>query len=167
MPVCSRDARRMGCRFRLGILARMGIIIILFCLLTAVPAVAQAPSPAAPDESAIRTVIQNYVNARETRDARAIEALFTHDADQYTTAGQWRRGPAQLTAGMAESSRQNPGARAITVASVRVITPDVAIADGRYDIQGSAMQRWTTIVLKREPSGWRITAIRNMAPSGG
>jgi uncharacterized protein (TIGR02246 family) len=145
----------------------MRIIVIALCVLAAPATRAQAPAPAAADESAVRAVIQSYVNAREARDGRAIDALVTRDADQYTTAGQWRRGPAELTAGMAESSRQNPGTRAITVASVRFITPDVAIADGGYDIAGSAVRRWTTIVLEREAGAWRIAAIRNMVPGRG
>ena len=62
---------------------------------------------------------------------------------------------------------QNPGDRAIDIASVRFITHDVAIADGHYNIAGSDVPRWTTIVLKRETVAWRIAAIRNMAPTGG
>jgi hypothetical protein len=54
------------------------------------------------------------------------------------------------------------------VTSVRFITPDVAIADGPYDIAtgGTVRHNWTTIVLKREAGAWRIAAIRNMAPPG-
>ncbi len=67
---------------------------------------------------------------------------------------------------MAASSKQNPGERGITVAAVRFITEDVAIADGAYDIAGSGARRWTTIVVARGPDGWRIAAIRNMTPTG-
>ena len=50
-----------------------------------------------------------------------------------------------------------------------MLTPDVALADGRY-IQkaqsgGSDRAMWTTITLKRAPDGWRIAAIRNMLPA--
>jgi len=68
---------------------------------------------------------------------------------------------------MARSTKQNPGDRRIDTPSVRFITPDVAIADGNYDISGSAVRRWTTMVLKREAAGWRIAAIRNMVATGG
>jgi uncharacterized protein (TIGR02246 family) len=141
-------------------------ITIVCCLLAAPALHAQAPVPASADETAVRTLIQNYVNARDARDPSAIEALFTADADQYTTAGEWRRGRAQVVPGTAESTKQNPGDRSITVASVRFVTPDVAIADGSYDIVGSAVKRWTTMVLEREAGVWRITAIRNMVPTG-
>jgi uncharacterized protein (TIGR02246 family) len=136
----------------------------------ALPAFAAQGSPTpSRDEAAVREVVRRYVNARELKDAKAIEALFTADADQHTTAGDWRRGRAQIVPGTLESSARNPGNRSITVESVRFITPDVAIADGPYLIGSGANVRrnWTTIVVKREADGWRIAAIRNMVPSGG
>ena len=144
----------------------MWIILILFCLVPAPALLAQAAGAAA-DEAAVRALIEKYVNARDARDPAAIEALFTADADQYTTAGEWRRGRPQVVSGTAESTKQNPGDRSISVASIRFVTPDVAIADGAYNIAGSDVRRWTTIVLKRERDGWRISAIRNMVPTGG
>jgi hypothetical protein len=49
------------------------------------------------------------------------------------------------------------------------LTKTVAIADGRYDLLDAAgnptRKMWTSIVLTREHSGWRIAAIRNMLPA--
>ena len=112
----------------------------------------------------MRAVIERYVDARDARDAAALAALFTADADQYTTTGDWRRGRDRLLPGMAESSRQNPGSRGIRVQAVRFVTADVALADGSYFIVGSDLERWTTIVLTRDAGTWRIAAIRNMTP---
>ena len=142
----------------------------LLLLLFALPAAAEQarPSPSA-DEQAVRDVVRQYVNARELKEPKAIESLFTEDADQHTTSGEWRRGRAQVVPGTLESSARNPGARRITVESVRFISPDVAIADGPYDIGGgdNVRRMWTTIVLRREAATWRIAAIRNMVPTGG
>jgi uncharacterized protein (TIGR02246 family) len=128
----------------------------------------QTPAPAT-DEAAVREVVRRYVNARELKDPAAIEALFTADADQHTTSGEWRRGRAQIVPGTLESSTRNPGTRTITVQAVRFIAPDVAIADGPYEIAGAGRTRrmWATLVLKREAGTWRIAAIRNMVPAGG
>ena len=142
----------------------MWIMLIVFSILAGPEMQAQTPGRGSADEAAVRTVVTKYVAARESRDPRAVAALFTADADQYTTGGQWRRGRDQVVPGTAESSRQNPGVRSIRVESVRFVTPDVAIVDGPYEITGSDVRRWTTIVLEREPDGWRIAAIRNMAP---
>ena len=138
------------------------------CLLISPVLSGQSPDPRARDEAAVRDVVRRYVEARERRQAVEIEALFTQDADQYTTAGEWRRGRAAIGRGTLQSSARNPGARTIQVESVRFITPDVAIADGPYVIaSGGADPRrmWTTLVVVREGSGWKIAAIRNIAPT--
>jgi uncharacterized protein (TIGR02246 family) len=137
-------------------------------LLASAGLAAQTPASTA-DEAAVRDVVRRYVNARELKDPAAIEALFTADADQHTTSGEWRRGRARIVPGTLESSKRNPGTRTITVQAVRFIAPDVAIADGPYEIAGAGGTRrmWATLVLKREAGAWRIAAIRNMVPTGG
>jgi uncharacterized protein (TIGR02246 family) len=143
-------------------------ILAVTCCLAAAFAPAQAPSA---DEAAVRKVVQRYVDAREASDAKAIESLFTPDADQLVSDGTWRRGRDELVKGMLESSKKNPAKRAITVESVRFLSPEVALADGRY-IQkasggGKDREMWTAITLKLGADGWRITAIRNMLPASG
>ena len=140
-------------------------IIIALTLITAPALWAQTPASKT-DEAAVRALIDRYVNARDARDDKAIEALFTTDADQYTTAGEWRRGRPAVVTGTAESTKQNPGDRSIDVQALRFVSPDVAIADGWYNIAGSAQKRWTTMVFRREAGSWRIAAIRNMTPTG-
>jgi uncharacterized protein (TIGR02246 family) len=127
------------------------------------------PAIIAADEVAVRELVARYVAAREARDPAAVAELFTADADQFNTAGEWRRGRDQIRAGTDESSRRNPGSRRITVESVRFATPDVVIVDGPYEISaaGAASPRrmWTTLVVVRTAAGWQISAIRNMAPT--
>jgi uncharacterized protein (TIGR02246 family) len=117
----------------------------------------------ADDESAVRDLVARYMDAREKRDGRALEALFTEDADQVTTGGEWRRGRQNLVRGAQASSERNPGARRIIVEAVRFVDADVALADGRYEID--TRRNWTTVVLTRGADGWRIAAIRNLAPT--
>ena len=131
---------------------------------------AQTGRPAAGDEAAIREVVRKYVEAREKRDPVLIAALFTEDADQVTTSGEWRRGRDNIVKGGLASSQSNPGTRDIAIEAVRVLAPGVAIADGRYEIRGAqdsaARRMWTTFVLIKDGSGpWRVAAIRNMAPT--
>jgi hypothetical protein len=66
-----------------------------------------------------------------------------------------------------DSSTLNPGKRSITIEAIRFIRPDVAVADGRYEITaGTTVRRmWTTIILERGKGAWRIAAIRNMVPT--
>ena len=125
----------------------------------------------AANDAAVKEVVRKYVDAREKRDAGLLEALFTPDADQLTTSGEWRHGRANVVKGGLASSQANPGSRQITIEVVRFVTPDVAVADGRYEIAGEAgatpRKMRTTFVLTRRGSSapWLIAAIRNMAPT--
>jgi uncharacterized protein (TIGR02246 family) len=137
--------------------------LILGCLIPAALVLAQS------EEAAVREVVQKYVAARESMDARAIEALFTSDADQLVSSVEWRKGRSEVVRGTMASSQSSGGKRTITVTSVRFVAPGVAIADGRYEISGIAgggtRAMWTTLMLTRGADGWRIAAIRNMLPA--
>src|SRR5262245_47878007 len=144
------------------------MLAILCCIVSATPWFAQ-DKPRRDDEAAIREIVSKYVDARERVDPKAVEELFTSDADQLVSSGEWRKGRDAVIRGTMQSSRNTGGKRAITVESIRMLTPDVAIADGRYELTGLAggatRSMWTTLVLKRTENGWRISAIRNMLPS--
>jgi uncharacterized protein (TIGR02246 family) len=139
----------------------------------AVSAAASAPAWAQAqgnDEAGVRDVVKRYVEAREARDAKALAALFTEDADQLVSSGEWRKGREQVVKGGLASSAASSGKRTISVQSVRFVGKDVAIADGPYEIVGAAAggenrKMWTSFVMTRGAGGWRIAAIRNMLPA--
>src|SRR4030095_15053513 len=115
-------------------------------------------------DDAVRDVVKKYVEARDKMDLKAIEALFTSDADQLVSSGEWRKGREAVVRGTMASSQSNSGRRTITVESIRYLSSDVALVDGRYELSGLAggetRKMWTTLVIKRTQDGWRIAAIR-------
>jgi uncharacterized protein (TIGR02246 family) len=137
----------------------------LVCLIMAVSLFAEGPG----DEAAIRDVVKKYVDARDRKDPKAVEALFTNDADQLVSSGEWRKGRPEVVRGTLASSQTNAGKRTIAIESIRFVAPNVALADGRYEIApvagGESRKMWTSFVLTRGSDGWRITAIRNMLPA--
>lgn len=141
------------------------------CLVFAVAgaAFAQNGSVGEADDTAIRKVVSRYVEAREHMDPAAIQSLFTADADQLVSSGEWRRGRDAVVHGAMATSRRTGGTRSITVESVRLLAPGVAIAEGRYDLNGLAggtrRHMWTTLVLVKGSGEWQIAAIRNMLPA--
>jgi uncharacterized protein (TIGR02246 family) len=147
----------------------MFIQLAILCFIVSVATSVGQDNAVRTDEAAIREVVSKYVDARERIDPKAVEELFTSDADQLVSSGEWRRGRDAVVRGTMESSSRTGGKRTITVESLRLVTPDVAIADGRYELTGLAggatRSMWTTLVLKRTDKGWRISAIRNMLPS--
>jgi len=115
-------------------------------------------------EAAVRAVVAKYVEAREAKDPAAIGALFTDNADQFNSGGEWRRGRDAIVKGTLQSSQRNSGSRTIAVKAVRFPAPGFAIADGEYGI--GEQRLWTTLVLSRQGEAWKIDAIRNIAPRG-
>lgn len=130
-------------------------------------AVSSAQAQSSADETAIRELVRAYVNARDLKDPAAIGALFTPDADQHTTTGEWRRGRDAIVPGALASSGREPGIRRIEVETVRFLSPDIALADGPYTVtspEGAVRRMWATLVVQRSGGTWRIAAIRNAAP---
>src|SRR5688500_2246173 len=141
--------------------------LLALVLFTASPAAAQAPVS---DDAAIRALVAAYAAARDKGDATALTALFTADADQLVSSGEWRRGRAAVVQGSLSSSQQNQGARTFTIETVRMIAADVALADSRYDItppSGTARRMWASWILVKDGTVWKIAAIRNMLPAPG
>src|SRR3954471_10326581 len=128
-------------------------LLTVLSLLSLIPAFAQKPA----DEAAVRNVVKRYVDAREQRDPKAVEALFTADSDQLVSSGQWRKGRDEVVKGTLASSEASGGKRTITVESVRFVSADVAIADGRYEISGTAggeqPKMWTPFLLGGQRHG--------------
>ncbi len=145
------------------------VVAALLALLMPSGGLASVSAQPGSDADAVRALVARYVDAREARDAAALAALFTDDADQLVSSGEWRRGREAVVSGGLASSARNSGTRTIEVETVRLVTGDVAVADGRYEITGAAgaapRRMWTTFVMQRTPAGWRIAAIRNMRPS--
>ena len=141
--------------------------LLVVCAFGGTLVAAQTARSSSADEAAVRDLVARYVAAREARDPAAIAAVFTEDADQLTTSGEWRRGRDKgVVPGALASSARNTGSRTIEVDAVRFVTPDVAIADGAYTIAGSNRPPMrATLIAVKGPGGWRITAIRNMLPA--
>jgi uncharacterized protein (TIGR02246 family) len=120
-------------------------------------------------EAAIRGVVASYVAGRNAQDETKVKSLFTSDADQLVSSGEWRKGREAVVKGSLASTQSTGGQRMIELESVRLISDDIAIADGRYELNGLAgnttRKMWTTFVLKREAGVWKIAAIRNMLPA--
>lgn len=144
---------------------RLQILPVLLAAAT-VPSLAQAPKST--DEASIRDLVKQYVDAREKIDPKAVEGLFTPDADQLVSSGEWRKGRSEVVKGSIASSRSIGGHRTINVESIRFLSSDVAVADGRYELVGlagnSTRSMWTTLLMKKTSEGWKIPAIRNMLP---
>jgi uncharacterized protein (TIGR02246 family) len=147
-------------------LSTAAISFVIFA--TALSGFQQGAPDRAKDEAAIREVVKQYVATREKGDAAGLGALFTSDADQLVSSGEWRHGRDAVVKGTLQSTKQSGGTRTIVIETIRFPTRDVALADGRYEITGGTggdRRMWSSFVMVRESGGWRIAAIRNMLPA--
>ena len=130
---------------------------------------AQQKEPSDKQKKDITALIDKYSLARENKDTVLLKAILTTDVDQLVSTGEWRNGVQSSVKGMLRSSAATPGTRTLAVEKIRLISSSSAIVDCKYEIQnqdGSPRKMWSTFVVVSEKGGWKISAIRNMLPTG-
>jgi uncharacterized protein (TIGR02246 family) len=115
-------------------------------------------------------VLQQHDETRSKGDWKAVASLFTEEGASLTSAGEWRRGRAQVESGGARAATgvYKGGKFATKIDSVRLLAPTVAIADGTFEISniaGGSRKGNISYVLVKSGDGWRIAASRSMVPT--
>lgn len=113
------------------------------------------------DEAAVRAVIQRVVDAMNRRDAEAVSALYTPDADRTdATAGTYAKGRIEIAAMYRKVfERMPPGSTTQVEYRVRFIRPDVALVDGTAHVSTGQSAPFT-IVMTNDDGQWRLAAGR-------
>jgi uncharacterized protein (TIGR02246 family) len=117
----------------------------------------------------IKTLIDRYQQARERMDTVLLKSILTEDVDQLVSSGEWRNGVRESVKGMLRSSSGNSGKRTLTIEKIKLLDSKNAIADARYEIQnpdGTTRKMWSTFITVYDNGKWKISAIRNMLPTG-
>lgn len=117
----------------------------------------------------ISSLIDKYSEARKKKDTVLLKTILTADVDQLVSTGEWRNGIAASVQGMWRSSASSPGTRTLTIDKIRMLNPVSAIVDCKYEIQnadGTPRKMWSTFVVVSDKAVWKISAIRNMLPTG-
>jgi hypothetical protein len=117
----------------------------------------------------ISALIDQYSLARENRDTVLLKNILTADIDQLVSTGEWRNGIGLSVQGMLKSSAAAPGTRTLTIEKMKPLAAGSAVVDCRYEIKnadGSIRKMWSTFIVINEKGKWKISAIRNMLPSG-
>lgn len=113
-------------------------------------------------EDAIRAQLAANVAATNRRDAAAVAATFTDDADMLLP-GQPRISGIEAIRRNEETFYRMPFSEwNLSVDRVRFLTPDVAIVDtrSRTVIGRDTMQSNDVLVMFRRDAKWRIAAVR-------
>ncbi|MDB4968849.1 MAG: hypothetical protein JWN44_4538 [Myxococcales bacterium] len=125
------------------------------------------------NQQAIESVVQAFVGALNAKDAAALAALFTDDAEFVTIFGTRMRGRAEIESGHA---RVLSGALAGTRAFAgpmesKLLAPNVALCHARWtrerlpDAAEGSLPPGAgifTIVLVHEATRWAVAALTNV-----
>ncbi len=124
-----------------------------------------APSAARAAEDPLEIALASsaaYSAAFEKRDASAVAALYSEDAQYVTDSGETISGRAAIQERSKAFLSANPDARiAISVDSVRFLTPDVLVEKGYAIITGAGEPETTryTATHIRQKGGWIIAEL--------
>jgi hypothetical protein len=142
--------------------------LLLLLLSNAVAGYAQFAKLTDLQRQSITALINQYSQARESRDTLLLKKILTIDVDQLVSTGEWRTGMAEAVQGMMKSSATNPESRTLTVDKIRLVTTTSAIVDCRYEIAnatGDPKKMWSSFIVVADKGAWKISAIRNMLPA--
>jgi len=144
------------------------IYFLLLLLLSTSFVYAQETKLADSQRKDIDMLIAQYSHARESKDTILLKKIITTDIDQLVSTGEWRSGMGAAVEGMMKSSTNNPGRRILKVDKIRLVTPECAIVDCRYEIANanrSPRRMWSSFIVVANKGIWKIAAIRNMLPA--
>ena len=94
------------------------MLFALFHVMTTNFLYAQDATMHSKQQQAIKSLIDQYAQAREKQDTVLLKSILTEDIDQLVSSGEWRRGMEGAMEGMMRSSSSNPGDRTLTGVAV-------------------------------------------------
>lgn len=117
-------------------------------------------------EEVIAQTMQAYAASWNARDARALNDLYTQDADYTGFGSVMARGRDEIEARYSAlfAPPNDPGQMVLEVSSLRFLKPDVALVDGTMQLTptsasgNSSTRAQFVAVLTSDQETWRITA---------
>ncbi|MDB5342780.1 MAG: SnoaL-like domain protein [Schlesneria sp.] len=113
--------------------------------------------------------VKQYVDAFSKRDAKALAALFTAEAEYIDAAGTVFHGRKTIEAELKSSFDQDPaGTLAIEVTSIRPVGPGLLVEEGvstftpKEKEATAGRTRYTTTHVKQADGTWLIASVREL-----
>jgi uncharacterized protein (TIGR02246 family) len=136
--------------------------------LAARPGLAQGPRDHPEAEAALFKRAEAFVEAFGKGDAKALAAFWTPDGDYTDETGKHLKGREAIEMAFAEMFSENPGVKLrIDMASLRFITPDVAVEDGVTSVippdGGPPSRARYTVVHVKKDGQWYLDSVRDAA----
>ena len=140
------------------------IIALQLLLASSPPARATSPETAG-EETSLMNNAKAFVEAFEKGDAKAVAAFWAEDGDYVDLSGRRLQGRPAIEAAFKDFFAENKGLKLrIDVNSVRFVTPDTAIEDGRTSVTspdgGPPNQARYTNVHAKKNGQWILQSVR-------
>jgi uncharacterized protein (TIGR02246 family) len=142
-----------------------GLVLMLLSMFVVSAAAAESAAEPASNEKAIRATADDFSNAFNRADAKALAALWTENGSLADDGGQIFRGRKAIEDQYAAFFKEHPGLRMeIAVKSIEFPAADVAVEDGvaqAVDKNGDspAASRYTAVHVLRDGK-WLMASVR-------
>lgn len=126
-------------------------------------------SQQAADEDAIQATADSYVKAYRSRDAKAVAAHFTSDAEYIDENGNVYEGRQEIEELLAACFEKNPEIdMELEIGVIRFISPGVALEDGSltvsYGTDGEPVDTQYTAIHVKNDGKWQMASVREKTP---
>jgi uncharacterized protein (TIGR02246 family) len=120
--------------------------------------------------SAIRTVANSFLGAYRAKDATALGALFTENAEIVDDEGEVTRGRSAIVERFAGLFAANEGGTLeVAVESIHLLSPEVAVEEGTATVSGDAGEKRETsrysVIYVKQNGRWLHARIQDQTPS--
>jgi uncharacterized protein (TIGR02246 family) len=117
------------------------------------------------DERTIRAAAEAFARAYNAGDAHALAEQFSQDADVVDIDGVRTRGREAIEQVLAATFKDEPGVRiALTIDSLRFLSPDVALEEGRNRVTpaggGAPLARRHLVIHVKQDGRWSMDSVR-------
>jgi uncharacterized protein (TIGR02246 family) len=132
-------------------------------------ALVSGQAPSADEEKTIRAAVDSYTTAFNTGDLDGLLSHYAADADYIDQSGKQYKGKADLAQMCKKAIAESKGYKLkTTIASLRFVRPDVAIADGKAEFtapDGTTDTGLFTAVWNKTGGKWLLTSVRDLHDS--
>jgi uncharacterized protein (TIGR02246 family) len=138
--------------------------LVAAAVLSAPPARAADPIDKAKEEAALQKNAEAFVEAFNKGDAKALAAFWTEDGDLINQEGHQLKGRKAIEEAYTKLFSETKGAKLfVTITSLRVVRPDLALEDGTTEVvmpDGPPSAARYTVVHVKQDGKWMLESVR-------
>ena len=118
------------------------------------------PTPAPQKSDGVERLLSEYQALFNKNDAKALAALYTENALRLGMNSEVLEGRAAIEKFYMRSFDGTPGRLSIQPGRTQILTPDVAVLEGRYEVAGATGIHGIYIVTAvRQNGGWKLASV--------